>query len=99
MGTSWTKKEDEILCEYCIEQYVLKKSCSPIGIIVSSCVSNSAFEGREAGSIRMRVSNIKAILEENNIPNTVPLKQLSNFAKQTESILLALLVKHGIRAK
>lgn len=92
MQKKWTKEEDEILCTFCVQQYVKTSSCLSVECVISQCLSKKEFEGRSEGSIRMRIQNIKAVLEQNHIKNTIPIKPLSNFAEQTETTLLKILM-------
>ncbi len=97
MGKIWTKKEDELLCIFCIEQYIIKESCESIEPFVSQFVDKIEFLGRSSGSIRMRIQNIKAVLEMHKIHNTIPVTPLVNFAAQTEVVLLKLLREYNYK--
>lgn len=87
----WTEEEDEILCTYCVERYVVEMNPIPINDIVSRCLTKQEFKGRNSGSIRMRIQNVKAVLEKHKIFNTIPVKPLSHNGIQTENTLLKIL--------
>lgn len=91
MRKAWSKEEDEILCRLCIDLYVNNKSIEPIESLISQCAERPEFDGRIIGSIRMRIQNIKAVLEMHKISNSIPVAPLENFAEQTELILLKML--------
>lgn len=89
----WSKGEDEFLCRCCIDLYVNNKSIEPIKSLIMQCADRPEFSGRGRGSIRMRIQNIKAVLEMHKIDNVIPLSPLENYSEQTKSILLRMLGK------
>ena len=82
---NWSENEDKLCCSTIISEYVIVLGAKDIEIVLIK--DNEIFGGRDIGSIRMRFQNIKALLEEFNIKNTLPLKPLKNVAKQTRTIL------------
>lgn len=87
----WSEDEDKIICKICVDEYVLKKGSLDIESCLDKIMSTKNFENHGRGSVRMRIQNIKAVLDDLKIPNTIPITALSNAATQTRKILLNLL--------
>ena len=87
VSMNWSENEDKLCCSTIISEYVIVLGSKDIEIVLNGIKDNEVFGGRDIGSIRMRFQNIKALLEEFNIKNTLPLKPLKNVAKQTRTIL------------
>ena len=96
MKLSWSEEEDKILCRYCVQNFVITNSNSSINSFIELCTEKEEFSGRSSGSIRMRIQNIKAILQDKGIQNTIPLTPLSNYASLTETVLLETLVEFDV---
>lgn len=93
----WTVEEDVCCCKVCIDLYVVQKEKVYIEECVEKIKSCSEMNGRDKGSIRMRVQNIKALLKELKIQNTLDVRPLANAAKQTRDILEACLENANIK--
>lgn len=94
---NWAMEEDRICCKAVIDEYILKLEDTDKNIFLKNLKRNhEEFSNREIGAIRMRLQNIKAVLEKLHIKNTLPLSPLSNFSPQTEKILKEELSKSGI---
>lgn len=93
----WAMEEDRLCCKAVIDEYVLKLGNTDKNIFIKNLKRNhEEFSNREIGAIRMRLQNIKAVLEKFHIKNTLLLSPLSNFSPQTEKVLREELNKSGI---
>lgn len=91
----WTKKEDEICCKIVIDIYVIEKKNTSIADCVKHIHSCEGIEHEET-SVKMRVQNIKALLEDMGIPNTLDISPLTHTGKQTMACLIAYLKECGV---
>lgn len=85
---NWTIEEERICCENIVSTYVISKATTDVEDVLQKIKLYPEFAMRDIGSIRMRIQNIKALLEEFEIQNTLTLKPLRNVAKQTREVLL-----------
>lgn len=95
VGKYWTEKEDTICCKVVVDMYVIGKKF----ILVDECASLiHSYEGieHEKNIVRMRLQNIKALLEEMGIPNTLDVRSLSHAGKQTRACLVACLKEREV---
>lgn len=92
----WTIEEDIACCNACIDNYVTEQSCMERERFVDKVSSMPQFAGRDKSSVRMRIQNVKALLEEMHIENSLPIRPLANVAKQTRETLKNLLQERGI---
>ncbi len=83
----WTKEEDEICCEIFVHDYVLGKDIVNVADCVASIMSNPKMKKRGVKTIKMRLRNIKALLNEWGVSNTFPLSPLIDAAMQTRIAL------------
>ncbi len=95
-GKPWSIKEDELCCKAVVDEYVIGKKETRREHFLALVHANKDISKRDKSSIRMRVQNIKALLEELGIPNTLELKPLANAAQQTRACLLKYLEECGI---
>lgn len=93
----WTLEEDRICCEICVREFVKIKNDLTSEECLTLIQEHEEISKRDRSSIRMRLQNIKSLLEEWEISNNLPLKSLTNAAKQTRDILAEELLKAGIR--
>lgn len=84
---NWSQDEDRLCCKKIISEYVNQAGSKDVETVLAEIKNNVLFKGRDIGSIRMRFQNIKALLIELNIKNTLPLHPLKNVAKQTRTVL------------
>lgn len=89
----WTLEFETKICEAVINTYVIAKSKQSISNFL--LVLNNDSEITE-GSIRMKISNIKAILKELEVDNTIPGGILSNYSKQNKNIVEKILDEKGL---
>lgn len=92
----WTIEEDTACCNACIDNYVIEHSSMERERFVDKVSSMPQFAGRDKSSVRMRIQNVKALLEEMHIENSLPIRPLANVAKQTRETLKSLLQERGI---
>lgn len=95
-GKSWTREEDEICCKAVVDEYVIGKKHIDVDDCVSRICSCKGIE-HEKNIVRMRLQNIKALLDEMGIPNTLDVKPLSHAGRQTRACLMSCLEKCGIK--
>ncbi|MBD5407194.1 MAG: hypothetical protein HDR56_06230 [Treponema sp.] len=96
MGKTWTEKEDEICCKVAVDTYVIERKrihVNECANIIHSC------EGIEHNKniVVVRLQNIKALLDEMNVPNTLDVSPLSHAGKQTRACLVAYLEECGVK--
>ena len=100
MDVEWNKEEDEICCQISLEEYVIKKGQANIDDIANKIKAQAEIKReRTLGAIKMRIQNEKAVLEELNIENTIPLGILKNYSKQTDAAVRDFLSKHNLISK
>ena len=87
----WRIEEDKICCAVCVEEYVRAKKETEIGDCIEKIKTHREMANREDSSIRMRIQNIKSLLDKYEIPNSLKISPLSNASKQTEEALLCAL--------
>lgn len=78
----WTFQEDQECCETCVQQFVVNKSNLSANELIKD-LSDKLPEIPET-SLRMKISNIKQLLEEHGIDNTLNIKPLAKYSKQNE---------------
>ena len=91
----WTVEEDEICCRACVDEYVINKSHMNVEFCIKFIMNNPNIK-RDSGTLKMRIQNIKAILDEWKVPNTLNISPLNHAGRQTRAILKALLEENGI---
>lgn len=91
----WTKKEDEICCKIVIDIYVIEKKNTSVADCVK-CIRSCEGIKYEENSVKMRMQNIKALLEDMGISNTLDVSPLAHAGKQTLACLIAYLNECGI---
>ena len=91
----WAIEEDEICCRACVDECVINKYHSSVDSIISYIMRDPRIQ-RSPGIIRMRIQNIKAILDEWRIPNTLYVSPLIHAGRQTRLVLKAILDEQNI---
>lgn len=89
--TKWNKEEDEICCKAIVDEYVIAKRNTSVEDCIKQIHANADISERDISSIRMRIQNIKGILVELDISNTLDITPLANAAMQTRACLIAYL--------
>lgn len=94
----WSTEEDKACCKACVEKYVISDSAMDRENFVDSVFSLPEFQrtGRDKDSVSMRIQNIKALLDELHIKNSVPIRPLKNASKQSRMVLEEILKEHGL---
>lgn len=95
----WAVAEDEICCKMCVDLYVVRKEVIDIEKCVERIKDYSEMQERDKSSVRMRIQNIKALLEDLGIENTLDIRLLNNAAKQTRDVLEECLKNAGIKTE
>lgn len=76
---SWSYYEDEFCCKYYIEKFIIEQS----NMGLASFVKMLSLEiKRSSNSIKMKVQNIKQIVIEKNISDSLITSPLKNYSKQ-----------------
>ena len=78
----WTMAEDEHCCKRYVEEYVIRKSNMDMSSF-ARLLSKELPEIKE-NSIKMKITNIKQILIEMEIEDTLTAKPLKNYSKQNK---------------
>lgn len=82
----WTIEFETKICKAVVKTYVIDKSRQSISNFLLCLNTYNNLEVPKS-SIKMKISNIKAILEELNIDNTIPGGILSNYSRQNKRIV------------
>lgn len=90
----WLFNEDKYCCEKYIEYYVLNKSGLKIDMFVE--LLKAALPEIKKNSLKMKVSNIKQILIELGIDDTLDVKPLKNYSRQNKVAMLKVLSEKGL---
>ena len=92
---NWTIEEDEICCRACVDEYIINKQHMNVDTLVTFIMKDARIH-RGAGTVRMRIQNIKAILDEWRVPNTLNISPLKHAGRQTRTILKVILDEQNI---
>ena len=95
-GKFWTEKEDEICCKAVVDTYVIGRKHIHVDECANMIHSCEGIE-HDKNIVRMRLQNIKSLLEDMNIPNTLDVRPLSHAGKQTRACLVAYLKECGVK--
>lgn len=79
---TWTFEEDLYCCETCIQRFVVERSTMTIPELLTELSIHCP--DISVRSLRMKISNIKQLLEENELENTLPIKPLGNYSQQNK---------------
>ena len=90
----WSFEEDRYCCEKYIEFYVIQKSDTSASDFVR--ILASALGDIKPTSLRMKVQNIKQIMIEKHIPNSLQISPSANYSKQNLSALEIVLAEYNI---
>lgn len=77
---TWTLTEEQICCKEVLLEYVKPHDCVPKTTKQFISYLHAKLPQIEAGSIRMKLQNIKSILEECHIPNQLDISRLDNYS-------------------
>jgi len=78
----WLYEEDKLCCKVIVEEYVLKKSHKDLESVLDYLSDELPDIGRN--SLRMKIQNIKQLLIENGIENTLRTKTLYSYSSQNK---------------
>lgn len=87
----WSLEEDTYCCETCVKYYVAEKSNMPVEVLVKELSEH--FPNISTTSLRMKIQNIKQILEEEGIENSLHIGPLSNYSQQNKKAMQNVLRK------
>ena len=96
MKAKWSIEEDMICCKVVVEECIVKGSTPDVKELISIIKKHPIMATRSNGSIRMKLQNIKHLLDKLGIPNNLNLKALENASEQNKSTLLDELEKHNL---
>lgn len=91
----WKPEEDIICCEVCVYEYVIQKNNTDINTCIKKIKQHASIYTRDEGSIREKIQNIKAWLEELHIENTIPISIRPKASKQMKEALISSLKNIG----
>ncbi|WP_440557386.1 hypothetical protein [Treponema succinifaciens] len=95
----WNIEEDEACCRVCVEKYVVEKRHIDIELCLEIIKKNPVISQRDTKSIRMRIQNIKALLNKWKIENTLDISPLNNASSKTRRCLQRILEELGVWQK
>ena len=81
--TRWSYEEDEICCKLYIEKFIVDQSSMPIDEFVKLLSSKI---DRSAGTIRMKVQNIKQIIIEKGLVDSLRISPLAHYSPQNLTV-------------
>lgn len=93
MRISWTVEQEYKVCDIAIKQFVIEKS----SLSFDDYYSIVSMLPMTKNSIKMRLSNIRAILEELRVEHTIPVGTLVNYSKRNKEIIIDLLNKYNVK--
>ena len=91
----WTIEEDEMCCRAVVDEYVINRRHMHVDTLITWIMKNPQMQ-HGAGIVRMRIQNIKSILDEWNVPNTLNISPLKHAGQQTRTILKAIIDEQNI---
>lgn len=77
---TWTLQEEELCCKEALLEYVAPKTTPSRSTKDFITHLQTMLPQIERGSIRMKIQNIKTILEETHIPNRLEISRLDNYS-------------------
>lgn len=92
----WTETEEEKCCEIFVKYYVVEKSNIHYNDVIKKLTVMLNGDIQE-GSLRMKFSNITAILDFYGVKNSCTISPLQNWSKRNERILIQVLRDNGIK--
>lgn len=81
----WTLVEDEYCCKRYVEEYVIRKSNMDMSSF-ARLLSKELPEIKE-GSLKMKITNIKQILMDMGIEDSLEVKPLKNYSRQNKKAM------------
>lgn len=91
---SWSYEEDRYCCQMFFEHYVINKKNTNINSFVE--MINKNFPNIKYNSLKMKIQNIKQILFELNIQNTLECTPLINYSKQNFEAMIEVIDNNHI---
>lgn len=76
MKSNWTKEENEICSRYFLRTYVIEKRSLPLSAAAAEL--HDLLPARSESTLRMKLSNCKALSIENGLTDTAPFSALEN---------------------
>lgn len=93
----WTFDEDKLCCKRYLEFFILNKSNLKLKNFI--LILENDLPNINRGSLKMKIQNIKQILIEKQIEDTLELKTLANYSKQNLRAMSLVLEKTKIDIK
>ena len=90
----WTMEEDVYCCRRYVEQYVIKKSSMEFLTFLKQL--DNELEDVQQGSIRMKIQNIKQVLMELEVEDTLVVSPLKQYSKQNRKAMEEVLKEMNI---
>ncbi len=85
----WTVEEDRLCCRRYLEYYVVSKYSMDVSQFITALLKE--LPNVKPNSLKMKVQNIKQILIEKGIKDTLTLSPLANYSQQNMRAMAAVL--------
>lgn len=92
----WTVEEDRLCCSRYLEYYVVSKCSMDVSQFIA--VLQKELPNIKPNSLKMKVQNIKQILIEKGIKDTLTLSPLANYSQQNMRAMAAVLQEMKLSA-
>ena len=92
----WTVEEDRLCCKRYLEYYVVSKCSMDVSQFIT--VLQKELPNIKPNSLKMKVQNIKQILIEKDIKDTLTLSPLANYSQQNASAMAVVLQEMNLSA-
>lgn len=86
MGILWSEEEDRICCEAVVRDFVKSNTNKAVADVLDEICAHKEM-AHNKNIVKMRLQNIKHLLDIMSVQNSLPLSPLSHAGKQTERIL------------
>ena len=91
----WRMEEDRYCCKRYVEEYVIKEGSKDLGSFLNELECELGEIPR--GSIKMKLQNIKQVLIDLNIEDSLSISPLKQYSKQNKQALEETLNFYGIK--
>ncbi|MBQ8833715.1 MAG: hypothetical protein IJ001_02160 [Oscillospiraceae bacterium] len=91
---SWTFEEDGLCCDAFFKVYVIQKSNMPLSDFVR--LLSLKLPAIKAGSLRLKVQNIKQLALEYGIENSLKAAASTNYSKQNQSAFVSVMKQYAV---
>jgi hypothetical protein len=89
---TWSEYENKLCCKICVEHYVVNK----YPFQLEKLLTKLSEINKKKDSIRMKIQNIKFILDDMGIENTLEIAPLKNASMQNRKTMLEILEENKL---